>query len=102
MCAHCTPPHASAAYSWLPDRSQSSSARLAVSIACLYLAEDELTMPQALVERPDEAGIALLQRKRLVAEKQLVVLHVTMEVVESTCLVEDEREPAPAVVLGVG
>jgi hypothetical protein len=66
------------------------------------LAEDELAMRHALVERADEAGIALLQRKRLVAEKQLVVLLVTMEVVESTCLVEDEREPAPAVVLGVG
>jgi hypothetical protein len=32
-----------------------------------------------LVERPVEAGIALLQRKRLVAEKRLVVLLVTME-----------------------
>ena len=68
----------------------------------LELAEDELTVREALVERPVEAGIALLQRKRLVAEKQLVVLLVTMEVVESTRLVEDEREPAPAVVLGVG
>ena len=34
---------------------------------------------KALVERPVEAGIALLQRKRLVAEKRLVVLLVTME-----------------------
>ena len=68
----------------------------------LELAEDELTVRQALVERPVEAGIALLQRERLVAEKQLVVLLVAMEVVESSCLVEDEREPAPAVFLGVG
>jgi hypothetical protein len=68
----------------------------------LEFAEDELTVRQALVERPVEAGIAPLQRKRLVAEKQLVVLLMTMEVVESSCLVEHEREPAPAVVLGVG
>ena len=68
----------------------------------LEFAEDHLTVRQAFVERPEEAGIALLQRKRLVAEQQLVVLLVAMEVVESTCLVEDEREPAPAVVLGVG
>ena len=38
----------------------------------------------------------------LVVEEQLVVLHVAMEIVESSCLVEHEREPASAVVLGVG
>jgi hypothetical protein len=68
----------------------------------LVFAEDELTVRQAVVESPTQAGIALPQRKRLVAEEQLVVLLVTMEVVESTCLFEDEREPAPAVFLGVG
>ena len=68
----------------------------------LEFAEDDLTVREALIERPVEAGIALLQRKRLVAEKQLVVILMAMEIVESTCLVEDEREPAPAVVLGVG
>ena len=78
-------PNESAAYSWFPDRSQSGH-----------------RFPERALVRPVEAGIALLQRKRLVAEKQLVVLLMAMEIVESTCLVEDEREPAPAVVLGVG
>ena len=102
MCAHCTWPHARAAYSWFAGPLAELECLARGLSRLLEFAEDDLTVRQALVERPEEARIALLQRKWLVAEKQLVVLHVAMEVVESSCLVEDEREPAPAVVLGVG